>query len=79
MQSLITKYVQKDTKNEIKLYLTLLPILMLLFGVGIGVVIGTSGGQYSISLAFSLLCTAAVPLVFIGYLVHKIFQKIDEL
>ena len=79
MQSMIAKYFQNDSKNEIKLYLVLVPILMLLFGLGLGVIIGASGGQFTMSLALTLLWTAALPLVFIGYLVRKMFQKIDVL
>ena len=76
---MIAKYLQNDSKNEIKLYLVLVPILMLMFGLGLGVIIGASGGQFTMSLALTLLWTAALPLVFIGYLVRKMFQKIDVL
>jgi hypothetical protein len=76
---MIAKYLQNDSKNEIKLYLVLVPILMLLFGLGLGVIIGASGWQFTMSLALTLLWTAALPLVFIGYLVRKMFQKIDVL
>jgi hypothetical protein len=76
---MIAKYFQNDSKNEIKLYLVLVPILMLLSGLGLGVIIGASGGQFTMSLALTLLWTAALPLVFIGYLVRKMFQKIDVL
>jgi len=76
---MIAKYLHNDSKNEIKLYLVLVPILMLLFGVGLGLIIGASGEQSPMSLALSLLWTAALPLVFIGYLVRKIFRKIDVL
>ncbi|MGO4893548.1 hypothetical protein [Flavobacterium sp. W21_SRS_FM6] len=79
MQSMITKYLHNDSKNEIKLYLVLGPILMLLFGMGLGAIIGASGGQFTMSLFLTLLWTVAVPLVFIGYVVHKTFQKIDAL
>ena len=79
MQSMIAKYLHNDSKNEIKLYLVLVPILMLLFGLGLGVIIGASGGQFTMSLALTLLWTVAVPLIFIGYVVHKTFQKIDAL
>jgi hypothetical protein len=76
---MIAKYLYNDSKSEIKLYLVLVPILMLLFGIGLGVIIGASGGQFTMSLALSLLWTAAVPLIFIGYVVHKAFKKIDAL
>ncbi|WP_340676766.1 hypothetical protein [Paraglaciecola sp.] len=76
---MIAKYLHNDSKNEIKLYLVLVPILMLLFGLGLGAIIGASGGQSPMSLVLSLLWTAAVPLIFIGYLVHKTFKKIDAL
>lgn len=79
MQSMITKYLHNDSKNEIKLYLVLVPILMLLFGMGFGAIIGASGGQFTMSLVLTLLWTAAVPLIFIGYVVFKTFQKIDAL
>jgi hypothetical protein len=77
MQSMIAKYLHNDSKKEIKLYLVLVPILMLLFGLGFGVIIGASGGQFTMSL--TLLWTSAVPLIFNGYLVHKTFKKLDVL
>jgi hypothetical protein len=76
---MIDKYIHNDSKNEIKLYLVLVPILMLLSGLGFGVIIGASGGQFSMSLALTLLWAVVVPLIFIGYVIHKTFQKIDEL
>lgn len=77
MQSMIKKYSINDSKNEIKLYLVLVPILMLLFGLGLGLIIGASGEQPLMTLALSLIWTAALPLIFIGYLIRKTFQKID--
>lgn len=77
MQSTITKYYLNESKVEIKVYLVLLPILMLLFGVGLGLIIGASGDQSPIALPSLLLWIAAIPLVFTGYSVHKVFKKID--
>ena len=79
MQSMIAKYINNDSKSEIKLYLVLVPILMLLFGIGIGVIIGATGVQFTMSLALSLLWTTAVPFIFIGYVIHKTFKKIEAL
>jgi hypothetical protein len=76
---MIAKYLHNDSKKEIKLYLVLVPILMLLFGLGFGVIIGASGGQFTMSLTLTLLWTSAVPLIFNGYLVHKTFKKLDVL
>jgi formate hydrogenlyase subunit 3/multisubunit Na+/H+ antiporter MnhD subunit len=77
VQNMITKYLDSDSRNEIKLYLVLVPILTLLFGLGLGVIIGASGELSSTALALLLLKTASIPLIFMGYLVHKVFQKLD--
>ena len=74
---MVEKYRQNDSKNEIKLYLLLVPILMLLFGLGLGVIIGSSSELSSTALALLILKTASIPLIFVGYLVHKVFQKLD--
>jgi hypothetical protein len=42
MQSMIAKYLHNDSKKAIKLYLVLVPILMLLFGLSCGIIIGSS-------------------------------------
>ncbi|PKH00416.1 hypothetical protein [Paraglaciecola sp. MB-3u-78] len=77
MQSMIAKYYLNESKAEIKVYLVLMPILMLLFGVGLGLIIGAAGDQSPIVLASLLLWIVAIPLTLIGYSVHKVFKKID--
>jgi hypothetical protein len=50
---------------------------MLLFGLGLGLIIGASGEQPPMTLVLSLIWTAAFPLIFIGYSIRKTFQKIE--